>query len=83
MRITEDNVSKQSTETATSEPKEILIAPVIAVHNKNIPTKSMVPDPEWFDGNRTKFEDWWREIQLFLKSNRVVAADDKITAVLA
>jgi len=20
--------------------------------------KNMVPDPEWFDSNRTKFEDW-------------------------
>ena len=30
-----------------------------------------------------KFEDWWREICLFLKSNRVVAADKRITAVLA
>ena len=28
---------------------------------KNIQTmmpKSMVPDPEWFDRNKTKFEDW-------------------------
>jgi len=30
-----------------------------------------------------KFEDWWRGIYLFLKSNRVVAADKRITAVLA
>jgi len=30
-----------------------------------------------------KFEDWWREIYLFLKSNRVIATDDKIIAVLA
>ena len=29
-----------------------------------------------------KFEDWWRGIYLFLKSNRVVAADEKIIAVL-
>ena len=37
-------------------------APVTTVHNENIPTKSMVPDPGWFDSNRTKFEDWWRGI---------------------
>ena len=43
----------------------------------------MVPDPGWFDGDRIKFEDQQREIQLFLKSNKVVAIDDKITAVLA
>jgi len=42
----------------------------------------MVPDPRWFDGDRTKFKNWWRGIRLFLKSNRVVTADDKITAVL-
>jgi len=29
-----------------------------------------------------KFEGWWRRIYLFLKSNRVTATDDKITAVL-
>ena len=58
-------------------------APVTIVHNENIPTKSIVPDPGWFDSNRTKFEDWWRGIWLFFKHNRVVAADDKITTVLA
>ena len=45
--------------------------------------KNMVPDPGWFDGDRTKFEDWWRGIRLFLKSNRVNGMDDKITAILA
>jgi len=30
-----------------------------------------------------KFEDWWREIRLFLKSNRVMKTDDRITAILA
>jgi len=33
--------------------------------NNNIQTvipKSIVLDPGWFDRNRTKFEDWWREI---------------------
>jgi len=45
--------------------------------------KNIVPDPEWFDRNRTKFEDWWRGIRLFLKSNRVVEIDNRITAILA
>ena len=45
--------------------------------------KSMVPDLEWFDGNRMKFKDWWRGIYLFLKNNKVIATDDKITIVLA
>ena len=45
--------------------------------------KNIVLDLEWFDGDRTKFEDWWREIQLFLKSNRVMETNDRIMAILA
>ena len=43
----------------------------------------MIPDPGWFDSDWSKFEDWWREIRLFLKSNRVNGTDDRITAILA
>ena len=43
----------------------------------------MVLDPGWFDSNQSKFEDWWRGIRLFLKSNRVIETDDRITAILA
>jgi len=42
----------------------------------------MVPDPGWFNGNRTKFEDWWREIRLLLKSNRIMETDDRIIVIL-
>ena len=45
--------------------------------------KNMVPDPEWFDSNQMKFEDWWRGIRLFLKSNRVTETDNRITVILA
>ena len=45
--------------------------------------KNMVLDPGWFDGDQSKFEDWWRGIRLFLKSNRVNGTDDRITAILA
>ena len=45
--------------------------------------KNMVPDPGWFNGDWSKFEDWWRGIRLFLKSNRVNGTDDRITAILA
>ena len=54
--------------------------------NKNIQAvipKSMVLDLRWFDGDQTKFENWWREIRLFLKSNRVLETDNRITAILA
>jgi len=30
-----------------------------------------------------KFEDWWRGIRLFLKSNRVIETGNKITVILA
>jgi len=79
LRITEDNESNQSTEPATPETEEMSTAPVPAVYNENIPTKNIVLDLEWFDRDKTKFEDWWRGIRLFLKSNRVVVADNKIT----
>ncbi len=45
--------------------------------------KNIVLDPEWFDRNKTKFEDWWKGIRLFLKSNRVIEIDNRITAILA
>ena len=43
----------------------------------------MVPDLGWFDGNQTRFEDWQREMQLFLKNNKVIETDDRIIAILA
>jgi len=60
--------------------------PAPALANKNIQaviSKSMGPDPGWFDRDQTKFEDWWRKIQLYLKSNRVMETDDRITVILA
>ena len=45
--------------------------------------KSMVLDPEWFDRDQMKFKDWWRGIWLYLKNNRVMEIDNRITAILA
>jgi len=45
--------------------------------------KNIVLNLGWFNGNQTKFEDWWREMRLFLKSNRVMETNDRITAILA
>jgi len=42
----------------------------------------MVPDPGWFNGDRMKFEDWWKGMRLFLKSNRIIETDNRITAIL-
>jgi len=67
---------------------EISVVPASAsaVISKNIQIrmlKNMVLDLGWFDGNQTKFKDWWRGIRLFLKSNRVMETNDRITAILA
>jgi len=43
----------------------------------------MVPDPRWFDGDQMKFKDWWRGMRLFLKSNKVMETNDRITVILA
>ena len=54
--------------------------------NENIQVtvlKSIVLDLGWFNGDQTKFEDQWREIQLFLKSNKVMKTDDRIMVILA
>ena len=42
----------------------------------------MVSDPEWFNGDRTKFEDWWRGMKLFIKNNTVMETGNKIIAIL-
>jgi len=46
---------------------EMLVAPAPApaAINGNIQAvmlKNIVPDLEWFDGDQTKFKDWWRGI---------------------
>jgi len=64
----------------------VALAPVAAAVSENIQAglpKNMVLDPGWFDSDQSKFEDWWRGIRLFLKSNRVNRTDDRITAILA
>ena len=61
------------------------LVPAVTV-NKNRQTgmpKNMVPDPGQFDGDQTKFKDWWRGMRLFLKSNRVMETNDRITVILA
>jgi len=58
-------------------------AAAVSEHVQTGLTKNMVPDSGWFNGNQSKFEDWWREIRLFLKSNRVNGTDNRIIAILA
>ena len=58
-------------------------APTMNENIQAVMPKSMVLDLEWFNRNQTKFKDWWRGIQLYLKSNRVIETNDRITAILA
>jgi len=70
----------------TNTEMSVAPAPIAVTSQENIQAglpKNMVPDPGWFDGDRMKFEDWWRGIRLFLKSNRVIETDDRITVILA
>ena len=87
--LSEQLESLQITEEALNKYKQIdtemstALAPTPAINESAEVPKGMVPDPGWFDRDWTKFEDWWREIRLFLKSNRVNRTDDRITAILA
>jgi len=70
----------------TDTEMSVALATAAAAVSENVQArlpKSMVLDPGWFDGDRSKFEDWWRGIRLFLKSNRINGTDNKITAILA
>jgi len=52
LRITEEDALERTTETETIDI--ISTAPVLVVHKKTeqiVMPKSMVLDPEWFDGN--------------------------------
>ena len=78
-------IIKEASERMTEYTDEMLTVPVPIQENNGqagVP-KNMVPDSRWFDRNRTKFEDWWRGIRLFLKSNRVMEIDVRIIAILA
>jgi len=84
LQINEEALTSEYEQTDT----EMSVAPATAATavSENVQAglpKSMVPDPGWFNGDRSKFEDWWRGIRLFLKSNRVNRMDDKITVILA
>jgi len=83
LQITEE-VSKSDEQTDTE--MSVVLATMAGTSQENgqagLP-KNIVPDPGWFDSNWIRFEDWWRGIRLFLKSNRVIKTDDRITALLA
>ena len=40
--------------------------------------KNAIPDPGYFEGNRNKFNDWWRGMTLWMKFNQFEEATAKI-----
>jgi len=84
LQITEE--ASDEYEQTTMEDMSVAPTPAAATVSENIQAgllKNMVPNLRWFDSDQSKFEDWWRGIRLFLKNNRVIETDDRITAVLA
>ena len=70
LQITEEASSKY--EQITTEEISTVPALMVVTGQENIQAgllKNIVLDLGWFDSNQTKFEDWWRRIGLFLKSN--------------
>ena len=73
-------------ETCEQSDKKISITLALVIINNNeqtITPKNIVPDLGWFNRNQIKFEDWQRKIQLFLRSNRIMRTNNRITAILA
>ena len=59
-----DEASNKTSERTDTE-MSTAPAPIAIEISRNILAgmpKNMVPDPGWFDGDWTKFEDWWRGI---------------------
>ena len=73
----------KQTDTEMSVAQPVTAAAAVSENVQAGLPKSMVLDPGWFNGDWSKFEDWWRGIRLFLKSNRINGTDDRITAILA
>ena len=83
LQITEEASSKDEwTDTEISSVPALVAIGVSENVQAGIP-KNMVPDPGWFDSDQMKFKDWWRGIRLFLKSNRIIETNNRITAILA
>jgi len=60
LRITEEDALERMTEYTDKMSKAVTSA--IAQNKQAVMPKSTVLDPEWFNRNETKFENWWREI---------------------
>ena len=85
LQITEEASSKYK-QTSTDEMSTAPVPAIAVAISENTQAgmpKNMVLDPRWFDSDQIKFKDWWRGMRLFLKSNRVIETNDRITEILA
>jgi hypothetical protein len=74
----DDNMSQTGATPATT------VAPTTVVTGGPTPSmKNMVRDPGAFSGKRSDFEDWWRTIKLYMRFNRVTAAEEKAIVVIS
>ena len=71
--------AKAAARTEKSEETETPIAtPTITSLVKNA-----IPDPGYFEGNRNKFDDWWRGMILWMKFNKFEDAMTKILVTIS
>ena len=59
LQINEEASTEEYEQTDTE--MSVVPATTAAAFSKNVQAglpKNMVPDPRWFDGDRSKFEDW-------------------------
>ena len=55
---------------------------VMLLHEaRNDVMSKIIALPEKFRGDRKEFADWWRNVKLYLKFNRITDSDDKIATV--
>ena len=80
LRITKEDISEETTE--YTDKMLVVLALAIVQNEQVVMLKSMILDSRWFNRNRIKFEDWWKEVRLFLKNNRIIETDNKITTIL-
>ena len=78
-------IIEEASERITKYTMEMSTVPVPTQENNKQARvlKNMIPNPGWFNRGKTKFEDWWRKIRLFLKSNKIIKTDDRIMTILA
>ena len=77
----ENEASEEYKQTDT-EMSEVSAPVTVNDNTQAIMLKSMVLNPGWFNRDQMKFEDWWRGIWLYLKSNRIMETNNRITAIL-